>query len=195
MEFINMDPSPLDLKDHQGLQRILQPLTERGHEQYGPEAVSQLEHALQCAALAEQAGSEPALIAAALLHDLGHLLHDLGEDAAERGIDDRHEYRAMGLLQQLFGSAVAEPVRLHVEAKRYLCAVQTDYWASLSPASQTSLELQGGVFSAEEAQDFIQQPHAQNAARLRAWDDLAKNPDQSTPSLAHFIPVLQACLK
>ena len=174
--------------------RILDTLRQRGHEQYGTEAVSQLQHALQCATLAEQAGSNPSLVVAALLHDLGHLLHDLGEDAAERGVDDRHEYRAMGLLQRLFGAAVAEPVRLHVSAKRYLCAVDKGYWQSLSPASKTSLELQGGIYSAAAAAEFIRQPYAADAVELRRWDDLAKDPEAATPELDHFLPSIRACL-
>nr|WP_228021540.1 HD domain-containing protein [Romeria gracilis] len=96
---------------------------QRGQAQYGGEAVSQSEHALQCAFLAEQAGSSAALVTACLLHDLGHLVHHLGEDAAARGIDDRHEYRAMAVLETLFPAAVTAPIQLHVNAKRYLCAV------------------------------------------------------------------------
>lgn len=176
------------------LELLVQMLRDRGHEQYGTEAVSQLEHALQCATLAEAAHSSPALIAASLLHDIGHLVHDLGEDAAERGIDDLHEHRATGLLKRLFGPAVAEPIKLHVNAKRYLCAVDPDYWSSLSPASKTSLELQGGIYSNAEAGAFISQPFAPDAVELRRWDDLAKEPQYKTPGLEHFIPVLESCL-
>ena len=112
-----------------------------------------------------------------------------------RGLDDRHEYRVMPLLKTLFGEAVTEPIRLHVTAKRYLCAVDSRYWTSLSPASQRSLELQGGTFSAGEAQRFIQLPYAQEAVKLRTWDDLAKALQAPTPSLDDFIPILQSCLK
>jgi predicted HD phosphohydrolase len=125
-----------------------------------------------------------------LLHDLGHLVHDLGADAAERGIDDRHEYRAMPWLRSLFGPAVTEPIRLHVEAKRYLCATDAAYWEALSPASQRSLTLQGGIYSPDAAAAFIQQPYAADAARLRRWDDRAKVPQQPTPDLQHFAPIL-----
>lgn len=176
------------------LKLLVHTLRDRGHEQYGSEAVSQLDHALQCATLAEAAHCSPTLIAASLLHDIGHLTHDLGEDAAERGIDDRHEHRATGLLKQLFGPAVAEPVKLHVNAKRYLCAVDQDYWASLSPASKTSLELQGGIYAPAEAETFISQPFAQDAVELRRWDDLAKDPQCKTPGLDHFTTVLESCL-
>ena len=164
----------------------------RGSEQYGQEAVTQLQHALQCATWAEAAHQPPTLVAACLLHDLGHLLHDLGEDAAERGIDDRHEYRALPFLSQHFPPAVTEPIRLHVNAKRYLCATQADYWANLSPASQLSLTLQGNIFSEAEALTFIAQPYAKDAVQLRIWDDLAKDPQQKTPELEHFLPMLTA---
>ncbi len=172
--------------------RILTLLEQQGTARYGTEAVSQLQHALQTAAQAQQSEAGPALITAALLHDFGHLVHNLGEDAAERGIDDRHEYRALGYLKRLFGPAVTEPIRLHVNAKRYLCAVDSAYWASLSPASKRSLELQGGVFSQAEAIAFIAQPHAAAAVKLRRWDDLAKDPAQTPPALNSFLPVLQA---
>ncbi|MEO0458865.1 MAG: phosphohydrolase, partial [Cyanobacteria bacterium P01_A01_bin.114] len=125
-------------------------------------------------------------------HDFGHLVHNLGEDAAERGIDDRHEYRALGFLTSLFDAAVTEPIRLHVEAKRYLCAVDKSYWLSLSPASKQSLDLQGGIFTAAAAEAFIQQPYAVEAVKLRRWDDLAKVPDLPTPPLAEFQEILVA---
>jgi len=176
------------------LQFVLDTLRTRAHEQYGNEAVTQLEHALQCATLAAEADSAPSLVVASLLHDFGHLIHNLGEDHTERGIDDRHEHRALPVLKQLFGTAVTEPIRMHVNAKRYLCAVRPDYWASLSKNSQQSLELQGGIYSPTEAEAFIQQPYAQAAANLRIWDDFAKVPNQKTPELEHFIPMLEACL-
>ena len=169
---------------------IIQILLNKGDEQYGIEAVSQLEHALQCATLAEANSATPELITASLLHDFGHLVHNLGEDAAERGIDDRHEYRALGYLQTIFSDAVTEPIRMHVNAKRYLCAVNKDYWDSLSPASKTSLELQGGIFSEAEATEFINQPYAEDAVKLRMWDDWAKVKNLKTPGLEYFVPAM-----
>ena len=160
---------------------------------YGREAVSQLEHALQCAALAEAADESHEMITACLLHDLGHLVHNLGEQAADKGIDDRHEYRAIPYLRHLFSENVTEPIRLHVDAKRYLCFANKDYWASLSAASKRSLELQGGIFSAEEAEAFITQPHARDVVQLRIWDDQAKVPEKVTPDLAHFTQIMKAC--
>lgn len=178
---------------HSNLETLINLLSTRGHAQYGCEAVSQLEHALQCATLAEFAGRSPELITACLLHDIGHLIHNLGEDVAERGVDDRHEYRALPYLEPLWSAAVTEPIRLHVEAKRYLCAADPTYWDTLSPASQISLKLQGGVFSAAAAETFICKPYAKDAVQLRLWDDCAKVPHQSTPDLDHFKSILIAC--
>lgn len=159
---------------------------EYGDSQYGNEAVSQLEHALQAASLAEQAGSDAALIAAALVHDIGHLLHHLPEDAPERGIDDLHETLAARWLEPRFPGNVVEPVRLHVAAKRYLCAVEPGYREQLSPPSLLSLQLQGGPMSAAEQWEFRTHPLLESALNLRRWDDAAKVPQLPTPPLEHF---------
>jgi phosphonate degradation associated HDIG domain protein len=176
------------------LKTILDILRSQGHERYGGEAVSQLEHALQCATLAQEQQANPEMVVACLLHDLGHLIHPLGEDAAIHGIDSHHEYRAIPWLQKLFPAAVTEPIRLHVQAKRYLCAVSPDYLSGLSIASQLSLTLQGGIFSPEEAAMFINLPHARAAVQLRRWDDQAKVPGQVTPSLDEFVSVIEHCI-
>ena len=173
------------------IRSIFKILSTKGKAQYGTEAVSQLEHALQCATLAETSNATSELITASLLHDFGHLVHNLGEDAAENGIDDRHEYRALGYLKTIFSDAVTEPIRMHVNAKRYLCAVNTDYWNSLSHASKTSLELQGGIFSEAEATEFINQPYANDAVKLRIWDDLAKVAGLVTLQLNYFLPAVE----
>src|SRR5215813_11033117 len=110
----------------------------KGDRMYSGEPVTQLEHALQTAALAEEAGADAALISAALLHDLGHLLNDQGETPTERRIDDVHQYYALPFLRALFGDDVLEPIRLHVDAKRYLCATRPGYQAALSADSQRS---------------------------------------------------------
>ena len=125
-------------------------LGEHGAAQYGRESVSQAEHALQCAALAESEGADAPLIAAALLHDVGHLIAKPGDEDT----NDMHENIGWGFLKTHFVPAVSEPVRLHVDAKRYLCAVDSDYFGILSPASVHSLELQGGRFSPTEARAF-----------------------------------------
>jgi len=145
-----------------------------GGDAYFGERVTQAQHALQSAALAEAEGASPALIVAALLHDVGHLIHTGGEDIAERGIDARHEAIGATYLAKHFGPEVVEPVRLHVPAKRYLCAIDKGYWQDLSDASKRSLELQGGIFTPDEAEEFAGLPQAQDAVRLRRWDDLAK---------------------
>lgn len=160
---------------------------ERGGSQYGGECVTQLEHALQAAALAEAEQAGAAMITAALLHDIGHLLHDLPKHAPTDGVDDVHEERAHRWLQDHFGPEVTEPIRLHVDAKRYLCAVEPSYWATLSAPSQRSMELQGGAFSAQEARQFESRPYFEHGARMRRWDDLAKVAGLATPPLDHFL--------
>lgn len=158
--------------------------------QYGAEAVTQQQHALQCAHLAEQADASPALVAAALLHDLGHLLAP-EQGPKPIGADDLHQFMALPFLRGVFPEAVLAPIRLHVDAKRYLCRVDPSYWAGLSPASKKSLVLQGGPFSAEEAHAFMAQAFAADAVALRRWDDGAKNPEASTPGWTHYAGVLQ----
>ncbi len=164
----------------------------RGGEAYFGEPVSQLEHALQAAWFATQANSAPSLVAAALLHDIRHLLHDLGEDVADQGIDTRHEDAGYDWLIERFGPAVADPVRSHVAAKRYLCAVDGEYLARLSPASVQSLALQGGPFTAEEVREFEQLPYYRDAVRLRRWDDAAKRPGFAVPALETYSALLDA---
>ena len=163
----------------------------QGAAQYGREAVSQQQHALQCAHLAERAGAAPELVAAALMHDLGHLLATRAPASAlASGADELHQYVALPFLRGVFPRAVLEPIRMHVDAKRYLCHVDATYWASLSPASQRSLVLQGGPFSAQEAAAFLMQPFATDAVALRRWDDCAKDPTAAPPGLAHYRSVL-----
>jgi phosphonate degradation associated HDIG domain protein len=164
----------------------------KGGRAYDGEGVTQLEHALQTAALAEQDGAPATLVAAALLHDLGHMLNDLGDTPTLRGIDDRHQYAALPFLRGGFDDAVIEPIRLHVEAKRYLCATRPEYYASLSTDSKRSLALQGGPYDEAGAAIFIARPYARDAVKVRLWDDQAKVPGASTPPLAHFVAVLQA---
>jgi phosphonate degradation associated HDIG domain protein len=168
---------------------------ERGDAAYIGEPVSQTEHALQTAWAAEKAGAGNALIAAALLHDLGHLLHDLPEDCAQKGIDDAHEVRGDRFLQGSFGPEVTEPIRLHVAAKRFLCATEPGYFERLSEASVLSLKLQGGPFTPEQVRDFRHNPHGESAVALRRWDEEAKIPGLKTPDLEHFRPCLEAVLQ
>jgi len=160
----------------------------RVYEDRRDDAVSALAHALQCAQLAEWAHAPPALVAAALLHDIGHFLNEPDCDT----LDDVHEELAVGLLSKGFGAAVWEPIRLHVEAKRFLVAVDAGYAAKLSPASVHSLALQGGAFTADEVRRFEALPFASDAVALRRWDDLAKTPHKTTPPLDYYLTVLEA---
>ncbi len=164
----------------------------KGGRAYDGEPVTQLEHALQTATRAEQDGARPALVTAALLHDLGHLLNDQGESPTLRGIDDVHQFAALPFLRSLFPDEVLKPVSLHVDAKRYLCTTRPAYFESLSADSKRSLALQGGIFSSEEATAFIAQPFAGDAVRVRLWDDLAKVEGLATPPLAHFVVAMEA---
>lgn len=173
-------------------------LVEQGARRYGGEAVSQLDHALQCASLAREAGEPDAMVAAALLHDYGHLVWSAEPETARTGSpahDDRHEELAAARLAGLFGPAVLVPIRLHVAAKRYLCAVEPAYFDGLSPASVHSLRLQGGVMSDGQARAFESMPFAMDAARLRRYDDLAKRPGAPTDKLDAFRSLLWACAR
>jgi phosphonate degradation associated HDIG domain protein len=166
---------------------------DHGHIEYSGEGVSQLEHALQTAQLAEGGRAAPELVTAALLHDLGHLLNLQGETPTERGIDDRHQYFAIPFLRSLFPPAVIEAIRLHVDAKRALCALEPEYYEHLSGDSKRSLTLQGGVFSREDLQAFLARPHAEDAMRVRRWDDAAKLPGAATPPLSHYLEIAARC--
>jgi len=173
---------------------ILECFRLRGNSGYGKEAVSQLEHALQAAHAAELANASSQLITACLLHDVGHLLHDLPDDATEKGIDDEHEHLGAAWLHEYFVPAVVEPIRLHVAAKRYLCAVDSEYLSQLSPPSVQSLHLQGGAMTKSQADHFQLHPHFKAAIQLRRIDDQAKIPNLVTPPLSHFKQYLSRSL-
>ncbi|MGZ5081516.1 MAG: phosphonate degradation HD-domain oxygenase [Usitatibacter sp.] len=166
---------------------------DHGNIAYSGEGVSQLEHALQCAQRAEREGAGDALVTAAFLHDLGHLLNRQGASPTERGIDDQHQYFAIPFLRPLFPAAVVEAIRLHVDAKRALCAIDPDYYEALSEDSKRSLTLQGGIFSRGEAEAFMAKPFAREAMRVRRWDDAAKVPGEVTPKLGHFLEIASRC--
>jgi [1-hydroxy-2-(trimethylamino)ethyl]phosphonate dioxygenase len=174
--------------------QILQLFNERGGSMYGGEAVTQLQHALQAATLAQNAGSKPSLVTASLLHDIGHILHDLPDNAPDQDIDDFHENLAARYLESHFVPAVSEPVRLHVAAKRYLCATDPEYLGILSEPSIQSLALQGGPMSAEEVAEFEQSPFYQDAVQLRIWDDQAKDPEMVTAPIEAFAEQIEAVL-
>ena len=169
-----------------------------GARDYLGEPVTIGEHLLQAAALAEAAGADSPLVAAALLHDIGHLLGEkpssrggLGGSSPRASTDVRHGEAGARWLSQWFGEAVTEPVRLHVAAKRYLCAVDAGYFGLLSAESVRTLSLQGGPMTAAEAAAFEALPHARDAVAVRRWDDQAKDPAITPPGFAHFAPLLE----
>jgi gamma-butyrobetaine dioxygenase len=181
----SLSESPIDA--------ILRLYDERGARTYSGEAVSQAEHALQCALLAEAEHAKGSLICAALLHDVGHLfaVRELPV-AADR--DTHHETIGARWLARHFGSAVYQPVRLHVLAKRYLCGADYAYTAALSAASTQSLVVQGGALTAPEQRTFLAQPFAADAVRLRRWDEAAKVTGMRLPAIGSFRSLLERCL-
>ncbi|MEU1618340.1 TauD/TfdA family dioxygenase [Streptomyces sp. NPDC005722] len=164
--------------------------------EYLGEPVTMAQHMLQAGALAEAAGAPPHLVAAALLHDLGHVRGDVvtGHDLMS-GSDNRHSHTGADLLGRWFGPEVTEPVRLHVAAKRYLCAVEPGYHDRLSEASKYTLEVQGGVMTPRQAAEFAGLPGAADAVAVRRWDEEAKDPDAVTPPFEHFVPLLASLLR
>ncbi len=172
--------------------RIARLFAERGDSAYFGEQVSQSEHALQSAHLAEREGAADELVVAALLHDIGHLVDGHEEDVADGGLDAHHEDCGASWLAETFGPAVVEPIRLHVAAKRYLCAVDRRYRETLSAASLKSLDLQGGPFDGAGVASFEANPHHREALRLRRWDDAAKVPGLEVPDLDHYRARIEA---
>lgn len=164
--------------------------TAQGASEYLGEAVTQAAHMLQTARLAEQADAGDALVAAALLHDVGHFTGLVSGHELMAGTDNRHSDAGAEWLAQWFGPEVTEPVRLHVPAKRYLCAVEPGYAATLSAASVYTLGVQGGPMNDAERERFAASPYAQDACRLRRWDDAAKDPATHAPPFQHYKPLL-----
>lgn len=161
-------------------------LASGGGTAYFGEPVTVLEHCLQAASIIRQDGGAETLVAAALLHDLGHLLHHEGEDAADRGLDTQHEELAAAALAGHLPDAVLDPIRMHVAAKRYLCFAKPEYMTGLSPASIESLGLQGGPMTVKEAEQFLAEPHAREALQLRRADDAAKIAGLDVPGLGTY---------
>ena len=174
----------------QGIDDIMRLYADKGGECYG-EDVTQEQHALQCAALAEAAGAGPELIAAALLHDIGHLL---GETDTGHGCYAHHAVGA-AFLSGLFGPQVTDPIRLHVTAKRYLCTADSEYRARLSDAALHSLNMQGGPMTAEEQRAFESEPRFGAAVELRRWDDAGKVEGLRTRDFESFRPLLESVAK
>ena len=177
------------------IDQILDTFRRNGDALYdGGEVVTQSQHALQAAHFAEREGRSDTLIAASLLHDYGHVM-DESEDSADRESDGRHELVGSRFLEQHFAPAVTEPGKLHVAAKRYLCATEDTYFGKLSPVSVKSLELQGGPFTESQAKAFEKNRHCEDAVQVRRYDERAKDPDLVTPDFEHFRPYLEAGLK
>jgi phosphonate degradation associated HDIG domain protein len=174
------------------IENLIDLLNARGGSAYFGEPVSILEHSLQAAHSAELAGADPSVICAALLHDIGHMLHGLDEEIAHRGLDGMHEEVAAKYLSRWFGEDVTMPILLHVPAKRFLCWRDHAYLQQLSPSSLESLALQGGPMNDEQASDFLRNPFANAAIALRRWDDEAKVQGLQVPGAAHYLPALQA---
>lgn len=170
---------------------VVECMIRQGGDSYFGEPVTVLEHCLQAACFASKSGSPDSLVAAALLHDVGHLLHLQGEDAADHGVDTRHEELANEMLAAHLPESVTEPIRLHVAAKRYLCFADSAYLDALSPSSLLSLTLQGGPMSSDEAEAFLALPFAREAVTLRHWDDEAKIPDFPVPEIQSYLPLLK----
>ena len=163
----------------------------RGADSYLGEEVTMSEHMLQGALLAQQAGANDKLIAAVLLHDIGHYTNEFPEDALDRGIDNHHDSAGAAVLEPYFPQTVVDCVRHHVAAKRYLCATDPDYFDRLSAASVHTLNLQGGPMTTDEVASFIKNSALEEIVQVRIWDDEGKVAGVATPQFDHFMPLLQ----
>ena len=163
----------------------------RGADSYLGEPVTMSQHMLQAALLAENAQAGDALVAAALLHDIGHYTSEFPPDAQDQGIDNRHNEAGAAVLAPYFPKSVTDCVRHHVPAKRYLCATDLDYFARLSDASVLTLKLQGGPMDAAEVAAFRRLPNLDDIVRVRVWDDEAKVAGRTTSPFEHYQPLLQ----
>lgn len=180
---------------HSTLESIQKTFQNHGGEKYADEEVTQVQHALQSAVMAEEERASDSLVVASLLHDIGHIMdgNELPK-ALEENLHDQHESRAYEWLLESFGPAVADPVRLHVAAKRYLCTTDQSYLEKLSPTSLKSYKDQGGRMSEEELSEFENEEFFQEAVMLRKWDDKAKDPDKNTPTIDYYIKLMEPLL-
>jgi [1-hydroxy-2-(trimethylamino)ethyl]phosphonate dioxygenase len=171
---------------------IFQLFEKRGSEAYFGEAVSMLEHSLQAAHFARRAHAPDTLVVAALLHDIGHLIEDVPGDIADWHTDAKHEEKGAAWLARHFGPEVCNPVRLHVPAKRYLCATDARYVSHLSAASVVTLKLQGGPMNAAEIAAFEREAYFKEAVRVRRWDDSGKVAGLETAGLDQYRKLIEA---
>jgi predicted HD phosphohydrolase len=153
---------------------ILDLFARRGAEAYMGEPISMAQHMEQSAACAVADSASDDLVIAALLHDIGHFVGDFPIEALENGIDNLHQEAGATFLEAYYPASVTEPIRLHVAAKKYLCAVDEQYYARLSEASVQSLKVQGGAMTEAEIKTFESNPHHLNAIQLRQYDDDGK---------------------
>lgn len=163
----------------------------RGADSYLGEEVTMAEHMLQGALLAGEGGARDELVAAALLHDIGHYTNEFPDDALAQGIDNHHDEAGAAVLEPFFPAIVTDCVRHHVAAKRYLCATDPEYFARLSPASVHTLNLQGGPMTNQEVLEFRKNPNLDGIIQVRIWDDEGKEPGKRTPAFVHYAPLLQ----
>ena len=167
----------------------------RGAESYLGEQVTMAQHMLQAAQCAEEAGADNSQIVAALLHDIGHYKNEIPESSLAKGINNFHEEAGANFLEEYFPASVVEPIRQHVSAKRYLCAVQPDYFERLSSASIHSLNLQGGPMSQCEVREFEKNEYLEQCINLRYWDDQGKDPEKSCPSFSYYRALIDSLVK
>ena len=167
----------------------------RGADAYLGENVTMAEHMLQAAHFAARDGANETLIVAALLHDVGHFTNEFGDDYIEQGVDNLHEDAGCAVLSPFFSEAITEPIRLHVAAKKYLCATDPAYYDALSEASKRTLELQGGAMNDAEKREFESNPHFEPAVRMRRWDDAGKVPGMQVAGLEHYIDMISHAQK
>ena len=163
----------------------------RGSEAYFGEAVTMAEHGLQAAHFATVCGAPDALVVAALLHDVGHLVEEVPNDLADWVTDARHELVGAAWLSRYFPASVCDPVRLHVPAKRYLCTTDPDYLSQLSPASVVTLRLQGGNLTPAEVAAFEAEQYCREAVLVRRWDDQGKVAGFDVPGFDHYLPLIR----
>ena len=166
----------------------------RGAESYLGEQVTMAQHMLQTAQCGEKEGADNDQIVASLLHDIGHYKNEIPESSLAKGINNFHEEAGANFLEEYFPVSVVEPIRQHVAAKRYLCAVDSDYFNHLSPASVHTLVLQGGAMSDKEIKEFEKNDYLDQCINLRYWDDQAKDPKRKTPSFSYYRPIIESLI-
>ena len=167
----------------------------RGAESYLGEEVTMAQHMLQTAQCAEQAGVDNSQIVAALLHDIGHYKNEISETSLAKGVDNFHEEAGANFLEDYFPLSVVEPIRQHVAAKRYLCAVKSDYLERLSSASVHTLNLQGGPMNAEEVEEFEKNDYLEQCIQLRYCDEDGKDPERKHPPFSYYRPLIESLVK